>query len=174
MRLAQLELTQFFPLLRHQAVEAVAELIRLEMLAALAEVVVVMQMVRLVGLESQVKEMQAVLAHLGKAAAAVAQALLAFLLLITQMLLVEQDCVQLLLDSACFMLAVVVVALTWMELNEVLGLVEVVGAVMARPTMALHQLLVLLELPILAVEVVQAQGILAELGMLEALAALAS
>jgi hypothetical protein len=85
MRLAQLEVTQFFPLLLHQVVVAVAHLAQQEMLAALAEVVVVMQLAWLVELEFQVKETQVALVAL-KELVVGAQALLVSVLLVTQML----------------------------------------------------------------------------------------
>jgi hypothetical protein len=85
MRLVQLGVTQFFPLLLHQAVEAEAHLTRLEMLAALVVALVVMLVARLVELELQVKETQGVLAH-RVAAVEAARVLLVVLLMTMQML----------------------------------------------------------------------------------------
>jgi hypothetical protein len=104
MRLVLLDQILFFLLLPHLVVAVAAVLIWLAIMAGLVAGVAVIKTALLVELESQAKEMQVVLAHLDKAVAAVELVLLVEAHITTQMLLVEQDCVQPLLVSECFTL----------------------------------------------------------------------
>jgi hypothetical protein len=74
---------------------------------------------------------------------------------------VEQVCVQPLLDSVCFMLVVAGLAHTWTELSEAFRLAEPEAVVMGQFGMAIKELTLLLELPILVVVEGVVQGILA-------------
>jgi hypothetical protein len=74
---------------------------------------------------------------------------------------VEQVCVQPLLDSVCFTLAVAVAAHTWTELSEAFRLAEPEAAVTEQFFTAIKELTLLLELPILVVAAEVVQEILA-------------